>query len=105
MKLIRSSWKVVLRAMFLLIISPSLALASGTSSLPFEPVLATIADSLSGPVALSISLIGLAIGAMILILGDPGKGARMIISVLVGFSIISGGLGFMGLFGTLGATM
>lgn len=105
MNLLRLSRKIVLQVLLFLIFSPSFALASGTSTLPFETVLARIADSLSGPVALSVSLIGLAIGSMILVLGDPGKGARLIISVLVGFSIVSAGLGFLGLFGNLGAMM
>ncbi len=105
MKYSKSVTKVVFNALLLFAFLPSKAFASTTSDLPFVAVLSKIADALSGPVALAVALIGLAVGCMILILGDPGKGARMVISVLIGFSIVAAGFSFLGLFAPVGATM
>ena len=93
-------------AVLFLVFLPSTSFASVTGTgLPWEKVLQVISQSLSGPVATSLSIICLAIGSMILMFGDVNKGARMIASVIVGFSIVTSALGIMSLFGLTGALM
>lgn len=106
MKPFQVKLSMFLFALFAFSLVPTYAHASviGTG-LPWEHVLVVLSQSLSGPVALSISLISLAVGCMILIMGDPGKGARMVVCVLIGFSIVAGGVGFLNLIGLSTAVM
>jgi type IV secretion system protein VirB2 len=69
-----------------LMLLPDQALASSTSSggLPWESPLQTISQSLTGPVAYAISLIGVVItGAMLIFGGEINEFARRIIMLVL----------------------
>jgi type IV secretion system protein TrbC len=65
---------------------PDHAWASSTSSgsLPWEPALKTVSDSLTGPVAYAVSLIGVVVtGAMLIFGGEINEFARRIIMLVL----------------------
>jgi type IV secretion system protein VirB2 len=75
-----------LLAIFALAAEPALATnASGaTGGLPWETPLNTIRDSLKGPVALAISLIGIVVtGAMLIFGGEINEFARRVIMMVL----------------------
>ncbi len=68
------------------VILPDAALATTTSTggLPWETPLNTIRDSLKGPVALAISLIGVVVtGAMLIFGGEINEFARRVIMMVL----------------------
>lgn len=70
-------------------ILPLDALASTTTGLPWESPLATIKDSLSGPVALAISIIGIVVAGLMLVFGgEMSEFTRKIIMLVMVISII-----------------
>jgi type IV secretion system protein VirB2 len=76
----------VLLALCALSVDPALA-TTGTGStggLPWESPLNTIRDSLKGPVALAISLIGIVVtGAMLIFGGEINEFARRVIMLVL----------------------
>lgn len=82
-----------------------LSLASTASAstfatiLPWEKPLVQIAQSLQGPVAAAIAVIALVGAAISLMLFETSKGLRWFVGIVIGFSIVSGAFGLMGLFG------
>ena len=75
-----------LLAIFALAAEPALATtgSSATGGLPWESPLNTIRDSLKGPVALAISLIGIVVtGAMLIFGGEINEFARRVIMMVL----------------------
>ena len=72
-------------ALFALAAEPALATTStSTGGLPWETPLNTIRDSLKGPVALAISLIGIVVtGAMLIFGGEINEFARRVIMMVL----------------------
>ncbi len=72
-------------ALFALPAEPALAATTSTSGgLPWESPLNTIRDSLKGPVALAISLIGIVVtGAMLIFGGEINEFARRVIMMVL----------------------
>jgi type IV secretory pathway VirB2 component (pilin) len=65
------------------------AASTGGGSLPWETPLQTIADSISGPVAYAISLIGIVVaGAMLVWGGEINEFARRMIMLVLVISLI-----------------
>jgi type IV secretion system protein VirB2 len=71
---------------------PDAALASSTSSggsLPWESPLKTVSDSLTGPVAYAVSLIGVVVtGAMLIFGGEINEFARRIIMLVLVIALL-----------------
>lgn len=92
--------------LLLVAMMPSKAMASNSSSsMVWDGPLLRIAESLSGPVATSLSVICLACAAISLMLFEMNKSIRWIVSIILGFSIVSSAWGFMSMFGLTGALM
>ncbi|MFZ1110267.1 MAG: TrbC/VirB2 family protein [Rhodomicrobium sp.] len=75
-----------LLALFALSAEPALATTTTTTTggLPWESPLNTIRDSLKGPVALAISLIGIVVtGAMLIFGGEINEFARRVIMMVL----------------------
>ena len=72
-------------AIFALAAEPALATTTSTTGgLPWESPLNTIRDSLKGPVALAISLIGIVVtGAMLIFGGEINEFARRVIMMVL----------------------
>lgn len=80
----------ILTACMALLFEPSLADAStGGGSLPWETPLEAIRDSVTGPVAYAISLMGIVVaGAMLVWGGEIGDFVRRIIMLTLAISLI-----------------
>ena len=82
----------VLTALFaVLLLLPDHALAASTSSggLPWETPLQTVSQSLTGPVAYAVSLIGVVItGAMLIFGGEINEFARRIIMLVLVIALL-----------------
>lgn len=70
--------------------------AAAATGMPWEGPLKKIADSLTGPTALIISIIAIAVTAMVLIFGGemPEIARKLVILVLV-ISVLVGGASFL----------
>jgi type IV secretion system protein TrbC len=81
---------LVLAAFMALLFEPTLAVAStGGGSLPWETPLEAIRDSVTGPVAYAISLMGIVVaGAMLVWGGEIGDFVRRIIMLTLAISLI-----------------
>lgn len=81
---------LILAAFMALLFEPSLAAAStGGGSLPWETPLEAIRDSVTGPVAYAISLMGIVVaGAMLVWGGEIGDFVRRIIMLTLAISLI-----------------
>ncbi len=81
---------VLIVALLLLLCDPSLAEASTAGgSLPWETPLQAIRDSVTGPVAYAISLMGIVVaGAMLVWGGEIGEFVRRIIMLTLAISLI-----------------
>ena len=89
--IIRILWMLVLMA-------PAHVWAAGTGSagLPWEPALALIARSLTGPVALSIAIVALmAAGGILVFGGELNEFARRACIAVLAISFLVAGSGFM----------
>ena len=86
---------------------PEQALAAGTTGLPWEGPLDTLKNSLSGPVALAISIIAIVVTGASLIFGSEidGFARKMIVIVLVIAIIVAANSFLTTLFGTSTATI
>jgi type IV secretion system protein VirB2 len=73
----------------LAVLAPEASASAGGGALPWESPLQTIADSISGPVAYAISLIGIVVaGAMLVWGGEINEFARRIIMLVLVISLI-----------------
>ncbi len=81
---------IVVMALIAILIDPSLAIASTAGgSLPWETPLQAIRDSVTGPVAYAISLMGIVVaGAMLVWGGEIGEFVRRIIMLTLAISLI-----------------
>jgi type IV secretory pathway VirB2 component (pilin) len=75
--------------------------ATGGGGLPWETPLQTLSNSLSGPVAYTLSLIGLVVsgGVLILMGGELNHFARVVVQVVLVISFIIAGKNTMSTFG------
>lgn len=72
----------VIGAIMLLVIEP--ALASSTTGMPWEDPLDTIMNSITGPVAMVISLLGVTVaGGMLIFGGELGEFTRRIVMLVL----------------------
>ena len=107
-KRIRKNNKLLLVALFLTVASQSAwAAGGGGGGLPWETPLNRIATSLTGPVALSISLIALMVaGGTLVFGGELSEFARRSCVAALAIAFLVLGAGFMTtLFGVGGATV
>jgi len=97
----------LLTVLFLMATQPTFAGGGGDGGLPWETPLARIADSLTGPVALSISLIALMVaGGTLVFGGELSEFARRSCVAALAIAFLVLGAGFMtSLFGVGGATV
>jgi type IV secretion system protein TrbC len=81
---------IILAALLLLIVDPGIAAASTTGgALPWETPLQAIRDSVTGPIAYAISLMGIVVaGAMLVWGGEIGEFVRRIIMLTLAISLI-----------------
>ncbi len=91
----------------LIAVLPEQAFAAGTTGLPWEGPLDTLKRSLSGPVALAISIIAIVITGASLIFGSEidGFARKMIVVVLVIAIIVAANSFLTTMFGTSSATI
>jgi len=70
-----------------------------TGNLPWETPLNTLKESLTGPVALAISILGIAVtGGMLVWGGELNEFARRVCMLILAVSFLVGGAGIMGAF-------
>jgi type IV secretory pathway VirB2 component (pilin) len=80
---------IALGCLLMACLTPEAAASTGGGSLPWETPLQTIADSISGPVAYAISLIGIVVaGAMLVWGGEINEFARRMIMLVLVISLI-----------------
>ncbi len=103
-----TNWKSAAGAVLTALLFCGEAFATSSSSgLPWEGPLSLVAKSLTGPVALSISLIALmAAGGMLVFGGELSEFARRACLIVLAIAFLVGGSGFMTLlFGVSAATV
>lgn len=66
----------------LFVLIPDLALASSSSGMPWEDPLSKVVDSITGPVAFGISVLGVVVAGMSLIFGGQLDGFIQKIAIL-----------------------
>lgn len=82
----RQVWRVA--AGVVLVVAAELTLASGTG-LPWETPLQTLQQSLTGPVAMVIAILAMAVaGAALVFGGEMGDFTRRIMMVVLGISVL-----------------
>ena len=82
----RQVWRAA--ASVVLVVAAELALASGTG-LPWETPLQTLQQSLTGPVAMVIAILAMAVaGAALVFGGEMGDFTRRIMMVVLGISVL-----------------
>jgi type IV secretion system protein VirB2 len=106
-KLSRRKNLLLLMLLCLIATQPAFAGGGGGGGLPWETPLRRIADSLTGPVALSISLIALMVaGGTLVFGGELSEFARRSCVAALAIAFLVLGAGFMtSLFGVGGATV
>jgi type IV secretion system protein TrbC len=94
-------------ALFLMVFAPSVFAGAGGGGLPWEAPLTLVATSLTGPVALSISLIALMVaGGTLVFGGELSEFARRSCVAVLAIAFLVLGAGFMtALFGVGGAVV
>jgi len=92
---------------FMVFLMPENVVASTTTGLPWEGPLDTIRQSLSGPVALGISIIAIVVAGGMLIFGSELDGfARKVVVIVLVLALIVGANSFLStLFGAGSATL
>lgn len=91
---------------FVLPAPQAMASSSGGSGLPYESALEKVKDSLSGPVATSLSVIGICLaGAMLIFGGDMNGFFRALCMVVLVCSLMVGGTKILSTLGISGATI
>ncbi len=94
-------------AMMLVMLVPEMAVAATGTGLQWEGGLTTLTNSITGPIAFSISLIAIVIaGAVLAFGGELNQFARSIIILVLVIAVIVGATNFLStLFGTTGAVI
>jgi len=90
-----STWLILLT---LLLINPEMvqAAATGGGSLPYEPWLVQLQNSVTGPVAFSLSLIGIVVAGGVLIFGGDLNGFfRTLIFIVLVMALLVGAQNIM----------
>lgn len=78
------------------LLAPELAWAGSAQGLPYEAPLERLVNSLTGPVAMGISLIGVVVsGAMLVWGGELGDFAKTILRLVLAVAIIMGASGLV----------
>src|SRR6266436_10421861 len=87
--------------MFALLVPMAAHAATGGGGLPWETPLMTLSNSISGPVAYTLSLIGLVVsgGVLIFMGGELNHFARVVVQVVLVISFIIAGKNTMSTFG------
>ena len=80
------------------------ASTSGGSSLPFVRVLQELADSMTGPVALSIATILVVATGLMAALGEFSDGTKKLVNIAFWCSSAFGAVALLQAFGSTGAT-
>lgn len=88
-----------------LVLVPSPAHASSTSSMPWDNILSLLADSATGTVIRAVVTIAIVIGGIYWALSDNQHGLVRILKALVVAGIVTGIAGFLGAFGISFATL
>lgn len=100
---------MALMMLLLLLVMPGVALAGGTGAadLPYEEGLEVLMDSLTGPVAFGISVIGVvAAGAMLIFGGDMTGFMRSMVFVVLVIGLMVSAAGVLDkMFGITGAVI
>lgn len=92
-----------MKSILLLLAFSAFAFASTTTGLPWEGPLDTIKQSITGPVAFGISLLGIfAAGAGLIWGGELSGFIKTIIYIVLVIAIIIGGTNIMNMFGAKG---
>ncbi len=88
---VESNIRKIFFFVFLMVLMPIQVFASTTTGLPWESPLSTLKDSLSGPVALSISIIGIVVGGIMLVFGgEMSEFTRRLIMIVLVVAVIIG---------------
>ncbi|MFK4259380.1 TrbC/VirB2 family protein [Agrobacterium tumefaciens] len=96
---------LVLAAISMLVIEPAFA-SGGGAGLPWEAPLQQIQQSITGPVAMAIALIAVAVaGGMLIFGGEINDFARRLAYVVLVCGILLGATQVVGLFGGGGASI
>lgn len=83
----RQVWRVA--ATVVLVVAAELALAGSTTELPWETPLQTLQASLTGPVAMVIAILAMAVaGAALVFGGEMGDFTRRMMMVVLGISVL-----------------
>ncbi len=101
-------YPMALMMLLLLMVMPGVAFAGGTGAdLPYEDGLKVLMDSLTGPVAFGISVIGVvAAGAMLIFGGDMSGFMRSIVFVVLVIGLMVSAAGVLEkMFGLTGAVI
>lgn len=86
--------------------APEASASTSSSGLPYESALSKVSDSLSGPVATSLSVIGICLaGAMLIFGGDMSGFFRALCMVVLVCSLMVGGSKILSTLGITGATI
>ena len=86
--------------------APQAVASTSGSGLPYESALEKVKDSLSGPVATSLSVIGICLaGAMLIFGGDMNGFFRALCMVVLVCSLMVGGSKILSTLGITGATI
>ena len=101
----RKMWLSAWLAASLAVAASGPALASGGSGLPWDAPIQKLVDGVSGPVAFGFAFMGLiALGVRWIYGGDLGPAAKMLMTLVIGVSILAFAAGFLAqLFGLSGA--
>lgn len=102
---IKKSWLVMLLAMMVVMILPEQALAAGQQGgLPYEGWLRNLQNSVTGPVAFGLSIIGIVIAGGVLIFGGDLNGFfRTLIFIVLVMALLVGANNIMANFFGAGA--
>lgn len=101
----RRMWRRAWLTSSLVVAAGGQALASGGSGLPWDAPIQKLVDGVSGPVAFGFAFMGLiALGVRWIYGGDLGPAAKMLMTLVIGVSILAFAAGFLAqLFGLSGA--
>lgn len=91
--------------LLLLLLSPALAMASTSGSLPWDTSITTIQNDLTGPVATGVSILALLGAGATLVFGHEELGgiAKKLLYVVLGIALIVLGNSFLSALGLTGA--
>jgi len=85
--------------------APVPAWATTTGSLPWDNILATLADSVQGPVISALVIMGIVAGGAYWFFTESQRGLVQIVKVVIVAGVVSGLTAFLGAFGISMATV